>query len=426
VSRPRESASVAGTKDPWRRAPALLSRWAASVPRHIRRMLGEEEEDGRRRPRPGVGPLGEMTVAVGGRETKDKGAAVAMSSGEASGALRTLETHGLVILGCGSAGSTLLSRGTLKRLNASADRIEGTVCALLEGRGIRFRGGPGSAKYSPFSYAEAASRCLGRVDVRIRAPGFDEEALGLERCGSWLPLVHRALGDDAVLAYAGLVLSFPGSVAQPWHADGPHLFGADGLQCPPHALNVFVPLEDVEPRLGPTEFLPGTHRLEATRTLDLDADGGATDGAIAPLLRAGTALVYDYRTVHKGVPNTDGARTRKMLYLLYARPWFRDHINFGKESLLAGGSAGGEGSRPVKRPRGREEGQGERQGEEMARGRVQAWHGQPWRGQPRRGHGQGPGGGRSRGLGLERGGGRAEGRRDGRTNGWKRGKMRGK
>jgi len=437
---------------------------------------------------PGTGSLGHLTVSVGARE-KDKGAAVKMSGAEAGEAARRLDAEGVVILGYGEEGTALLSRGTLKRLNASADRVEGTVCEALERRGLRFRGGSpggggqggqgsegsggsegsegggrkrgGGREYAPFSFAEAASRCLGRVDVRMRAPGFDEEAFrGLETCASWLPLVRRALGDEAVLAYAGLVLSFPGSVAQPWHVDGPHLFGTEegtGLQCPPHALNVFVPLEDVDERLGPTEFLVGTHRLEVARTLDLDFDGGRyghghghghggkrvkpehpcvgeLDGEagatmarmISPRLRAGTALVYDYRTVHRGVPNSTGSqgtapRTRKMLYLLYARPWFRDHINFGTESLLDANKlraeAQGHAEPGAKRPRDGGSGDegthgGRRSGSSFAPPRAQG-HGRE-RGGERRPWGRGRGGGWSGPRGSSRGGQRNGSRSDSR------------
>ena len=67
------------------------------------------------------------------------------------------------------------------------------------------------------------------------------------------------LGEDANLAYMGLVSSGPGSVAQPWHADGVPLFpGANDL--PAHALNCFAPIVNVSRRMGPTEFVPGSHK----------------------------------------------------------------------------------------------------------------------------------------------------------------------
>ena len=60
-----------------------------------------------------------------------------------------------------------------------------------------------------------------------------------------------ALGAEARLVYAGLVLNLPGSAAQPYHTDGGHLFGKS-TECPAHCLDVFVPLIDVPAELGPT------------------------------------------------------------------------------------------------------------------------------------------------------------------------------
>ena len=134
--------------------------------------------------------------------------------------------------------------------------------------------------------------------------------------------------------YVGLVLSLPGSADQPWHADGPHLFGARAAspQLPAHALNVFVPLSHVTPELGPTQLVPTSHLLPVARAIA--AGGSAPDSALAPRLRRGEVLVYDHRTVHRGTANRTGGGgagaagggggsgvTRPMLYLLYSKPY---------------------------------------------------------------------------------------------------------
>jgi len=76
---------------------------------------------------------------------------------------------------------------------------------------------------------------------------------------------------------------------------------------------------------------------------------------IAPVLKRGDALIYDYRVCHRGTANlfgkldditklptthsrkkhddnqaneSDIRGTRRILYLMYARPWFTDHVNF--------------------------------------------------------------------------------------------------
>lgn len=42
------------------------------------------------------------------------------------------------------------------------------------------------------------------------------------------------------------------------------------------------------------------------------------------------------QVVHRGTSNVqaDPSSCRYMLYLMYTRPWFRDHMNFGDESIF--------------------------------------------------------------------------------------------
>ncbi|KAH8072605.1 phytanoyl-CoA dioxygenase [Aureococcus anophagefferens] len=160
----------------------------------------------------------------------------------------------------------------------------------------------------------------GSVGVKLDACGhgaFDAAAADLARFARrddrWLwPLARRVLGDDVVLAYVGLVASFPGSDDQPWHADGVKLFPGHGGELPAHALNWFVPLAALGAEL---------------------ARGGAPRDVFAPELAPGDLLVYDQRTVHRGVANVS-QHSRPILYLLFCRPWFREHINFGSTSLF--------------------------------------------------------------------------------------------
>ena len=129
----------------------------------------------------------------------------------------------------------------------------------------------------------------------------------------------------------------PGAVAcylEPWHADGVPLFpGCNDL--PAHALNCFAPLVNVSRRMGPTEFVPASHKPgPVARALEAALQRGrAPADVFSPELSVGDVLVYDQRTVHRGVPNRTKDE-RPILYLLFARPWFRDHINFGETSLF--------------------------------------------------------------------------------------------
>lgn len=170
--------------------------------------------------------------------------------------------------------------------------------------------------------------------------------------------------DDALkLVYAGLIFNLPHSDDQPWHQDGAPLFpearNSTDMQAsfPPYALNVFLPLEthDGAVERGPTEFLPGSHRWNAAQLeqVNNNTDSSSSHGlekssdndVASPILKQGDVLIYDYRVCHRGTSNLermvegggdtkDGGdeatkvATRRILYLMYARPWFTDHINF--------------------------------------------------------------------------------------------------
>ena len=252
-----------------------------------------------------------------------------------------------------------------------------------------------------FRFREAASRCKGRTDVV-----FDElkkeKAMGeigrkVLRNPKLYPIIQNLLGgggftddtnEDVKLVYAGLIFSYPGSCDQPWHQDGMPLFPelpreqSALLQAslPPYALNVFLPLEDDDGSIekGPTEFIPNSHKWESPderlrmvnetsgeveeeeEEVSSDDDDSDTnnegdedtneddEAIIAPVLKCGDALIYDYRVCHRGTANLfkqltapalkknkkeendkdDVTGTRRILYLMYARPWFTDHVNF--------------------------------------------------------------------------------------------------
>ena len=200
-----------------------------------------------------------------------------------------------------------------------------------------------------FSFNEVVRRGVGRYDVRFGAgmPLPADTALDhplLRDAAPWLPVVRRVLGLNAQEIFRGVVDNRPGSTHQDYHMDG---IPGERLE----ALTVFVPLVDIVPRVGPTEFFPGSHdsfrgalyaNLEATDHL------GQPQSAM-PLPPRGSAILFDYRTIHRGTPFRDkddegeqqeddrscekSASTpasRPMLYFVYARSDFvpADEKNF--------------------------------------------------------------------------------------------------
>lgn len=94
---------------------------------------------------------------------------------------------------------------------------------------------------------------------------------------------------------------------QAWHVDGGHLFGRK-LDCPAHCLDVFIPLIDVPPELGPTEFIPKSHTLVGAAEVesvlnDKGPEALSQSQRYNPALTAGTAILYDHRYVQTDTSN---------------------------------------------------------------------------------------------------------------------------
>jgi ectoine hydroxylase-related dioxygenase (phytanoyl-CoA dioxygenase family) len=146
------------------------------------------------------------------------------------------------------------------------------------------------------------------------------------------PLLMRflspVLGSDLRLSGFTTVVSHPGANAQHTHRDHAQLFPDQGLgqDLPVHAVNVSVPLIDVELETGPTAVWLGSHRLPDGK---VPVPQAAT---IVPFAR-GDAILIDYRTLHAGTPNK-GTLVRPVVYMVYARTWFFDEVNHeGRASL---------------------------------------------------------------------------------------------
>ena len=164
------------------------------------------------------------------------------------------------------------------------------------------------------------------------------------------PLVAAAiralLGPKNYLEKAGLLVSHPGAEPQRWHMDTPHLFSV-GAHLPPHSLSVFVPLVDLVPANGPTEFQLATHVKANLVAPQRHATACCPAGSLVICARAllgsnqpGTApslssvLLHtarpraadDVRIMHRGGPNASLAE-RPVVYLTFSRVWYRDTLN---------------------------------------------------------------------------------------------------
>tara|TARA_E500000178_G_scaffold130928_1_gene130776 strand:+ start:288 stop:1103 length:816 start_codon:yes stop_codon:yes gene_type:complete len=192
---------------------------------------------------------------------------------------------------------------------------------------------------SAAGFDEVVQRSPGRWDIPISPDefGVDDRAL------PWWPLIAAVLGEDAEHSFSGVVYSDPGSPAQCWHIDSPHV-SADHL--PPHALNVMVALHDTPLAMGPTELASGSHRLtnhlrnpalvsdelvyqhETTgpEQLVTEAEQAAPEG-FSSALAPGSCLIFDDRMLHRGLGNASDSR-RSMVYFSYRQAGYRANTHF--------------------------------------------------------------------------------------------------
>ena len=118
-----------------------------------------------------------------------------------------------------------------------------------------------------------------------------------------------------------------------WHVDGGHLSPARHQRA--HAVNVFVALSDIALNMGPTEMRPASQFLtrKLTKMMLLAKARKQLHAPITPTMRAGDAVIFDYRTLHRGTANSS-ERPRAMLELVYWRAGWSDLLNFPKRSVF--------------------------------------------------------------------------------------------
>lgn len=141
-----------------------------------------------------------------------------------------------------------------------------------------------------------------------------------------LPILKNIIDEHLVLASVVCVTSLPGADEQSTHRDHPWLFGTpiDRL-LPSYAIKLLIPLVPMNAETGTTRVWP-----ESQNNLDATA---LQQGSVDPLLDTGDCMLTDYNLMHQGLANTS-AQVRPVLFLSYARHWFRDEQNFKKQTHL--------------------------------------------------------------------------------------------
>eukprot|EP00054_Salpingoeca_dolichothecata_P016516 m.96914 g.96914 ORF g.96914 m.96914 type:complete len:490 (-) comp22008_c0_seq3:18-1487(-) len=176
---------------------------------------------------------------------------------------------------------------------------------------------------------EAAERAIMRYEVKfpIREPYVRPDFTANRFLLSFVKLL---LTNKIEIDTFSHVTSLPGAPDQEWHNDVDSLFSrvvvTEEKALPPQALVVVVPLVDMTQKVGPTEFMCGSH-------LNLGIDFWKNkDGAPeTPLHRieaeTGSVVVFDVRIRHRGTANKSDQR-RPIVYMSYSYQWFHDKVNF--------------------------------------------------------------------------------------------------
>lgn len=246
-----------------------------------------------------------------------------------------LRKHGVVTLTSSDNEKGLLHR----KLCDDANRAAVTRVAELHRR-IESRGIDPSGADQPYRFAEVICRDDGGRRFDVPVPWFGCGESGRENIGMPLdsnerrafeslhrstekivqPVVNELWSDadendenrDTSASYhataAGFLMNEPGSSSQNWHRDGPD---AGYIDC-------FVPLIDLNESIGPTAILPCTHASSSSVDELVDKSDGRRI-PVVPMLKKGDILLFDYRTIHRGLANVSESTTRTLAYVVFKR-----------------------------------------------------------------------------------------------------------
>ena len=156
----------------------------------------------------------------------------------------------------------------------------------------------------------------GRRSQRVYSlAGKGEPFLRLAEHPAVVSLVDRALLPNYLLSTVQSIRLHPGEAAQSWHTD-------DGFYLTPRphartlAITVIWAIEDFTADNGATELIPGSHLWGAEHPDTRDV------AAIAAVMPAGSALVFDAALWHRGGANRSPG-TRLGLSPQYCQPYLR-------------------------------------------------------------------------------------------------------
>ncbi|MCX6379450.1 MAG: phytanoyl-CoA dioxygenase family protein [Armatimonadetes bacterium] len=175
-----------------------------------------------------------------------------------------------------------------------------------------------------FAEYNEESALYGETMQRIWRPKMFEHGEAFERLIDYSPaidLVEAILGNDCHIIANSALRTGPGDGISGWHADEAVRFPRPKgvpldprIPSPCFIVNLNYYLCDVDEELGPTEFIPGSHRSgRQPDAEDRDANGDPSyegKGVFRAVGPAGTIVLWHDQTWHRGAPNRSKDRTR--------------------------------------------------------------------------------------------------------------------
>lgn len=138
------------------------------------------------------------------------------------------------------------------------------------------------------------------------------------------PLMQDSLGEECILGSFVAIAALPGAGDQHIHRDHPLLFNEERIDTlmPAYAINVIVPLVEINQRYGTTRIWPGSHRVWRQD----EAEQLPSEDLVS---QVGSCILLDFRLLHRGMGNYS-QQVRPILCLDYHRSWFKDCVSFQK------------------------------------------------------------------------------------------------
>ena len=154
-------------------------------------------------------------------------------------------------------------------------------------------------------------------EINRAVPALDEVYSHPRVAGALASLLGH---DYRMAAHRHCHRNHPGTRSQQWHQDSlmiPTLADGHG-RVPDHVKSVLAMYypQDVEPNMGPTALIPGSHLFKAAT--DRNASHGNFRDQIVATLKAGSVLILHYDIWHAGTANTSNT-VRYMVKYLFER-----------------------------------------------------------------------------------------------------------